>query len=109
MNLAALEQPAVFSALASDPDLRDLVELFARELPQRVEQIALAHDSGDWETLQRLAHQLKGAAGSYGFHQITPFAAGLEMAVKNGEPKQNIHRALAELIELCSRVRPGRP
>lgn len=107
MNLAGLEQSVVFSALAGDPELRELVALFAQEMPQRIRRLAEAFDSGDSETVGRLAHQLKGAAGSYGFHQITPYAARLETAVKAGETKAHVRRALDDLVALCSRVRAG--
>jgi HPt (histidine-containing phosphotransfer) domain-containing protein len=109
MKLSLLDQSVIFSALAWDPNLRDLVELFVREMPQRIDQLKAAYDSGDNEAVLRLAHRLKGAAGSHGFHQITPFAGALETAVKNNEPNRHIRRALDELVELCERVQPGTP
>ena len=109
MKLSVFDRSVVFSALASDPNLRELVELFAREMPQRIEQLWAAYQAGDHKTLQKLAHKLKGAAGSHGFHQITPFAARLETAIKNNESNRHLRRALDELVDLCSRVQPGAP
>ncbi len=101
----------LYSSLASDPDLAELVEIFVESLPERVESLRQAFEQGDWETLRRTAHQLKGAAGSYGFDPLSPSAAQLEQSVASG-PEQDveaIRQALEELLDLCSRVRAGTP
>ena len=107
-----MTQP-VYSSLASDPDLAELVEIFVESLPQRIQTLQQAFDQGDWETLRRTAHQLKGAAGSYGFDPLSPAAARLEQAVASAsDPEQElegIRQALDELLDLCSRVRAGAP
>ncbi len=78
-----MSQP-LYSSLATDPDLAELVEIFVESLPERVETLKQAFDQGDWETLRRTAHQLKGAAGSYGFDPLSPSAAKLEQRVDAG-------------------------
>jgi histidine phosphotransfer protein HptB len=99
----------VYSRLGGDPDLGDLVVMFAEELPKRMTALLESLNDGDWESLQRAAHQIKGAAGSYGFDAISPAAGRVEYAVRNGEPEEQIRTAVAELGELCSRVRCGQP
>jgi HPt (histidine-containing phosphotransfer) domain-containing protein len=99
----------VYSALGGDPDLQDIVEMFAKELPKRADAILGHLNRKDWESLQRTAHQLKGAAGSYGFLPISPFAGCIEAAVRNGEPEEVIRKTVEELVDLCSRARCGRP
>ena len=59
----------------------------------------------DWSSLERLAHQIKSAAGSYGFPEVTPVAAHLEQAVHEREPAEVIMLCLYETIDLCSRLR----
>ena len=49
--------------------------------------------AGQWDQLGRTAHQFKGAAGSYGFHQLTPSAAGLEAALAAALPGADPARA----------------
>jgi HPt (histidine-containing phosphotransfer) domain-containing protein len=63
----------------------------------------------DWGQLTRTAHQLKGAAGSYGFHALTSYAARLEHAAKDAQHEESILEALHELLDVCQRVRPGMP
>ena len=59
------------------------------------------------DELARLAHQLKGAAGSYGFDQITPFAARLEHCIRSGEPLTAVNAAVEDLVDACRRTRAG--
>ncbi len=85
------------SELADDEDLADLLNAFVKELPSRAAAIAEAADSGDHALLARLAHQLKGAAGSYGFSSITDAAR----AVEQGSTPETI----GQLRALCARAR----
>ena len=95
--------------MAVDPDLSELVELFVGEMPERVDALVRLHESGIREELRRAVHQIKGAAGSYGFHAITPCAAQLEMSLKTDRSDEQILREFKELLDLCRRVRSGVP
>lgn len=100
---------ALYSTLADDPDLGDLVDVFVNEIPDRVAGLAHCLASGDWEGLGRLAHQFKSAVGSYGFAQLVPPAVLLDAAVREGCAEDLVEEALVELSEMCSRVRAGSP
>jgi HPt (histidine-containing phosphotransfer) domain-containing protein len=97
----------VYSSLANDPDYEDLIELFVEEMPDRINAMETQAQSRDWSQLTRTAHQLKGAAGSYGFDTITPYAERLEKAAKDPQPEESILAALGELLDLCRRMRAG--
>lgn len=97
-----------YSSLATDPDLHEIVEMFVEEMPGRIRDLQQQFATNDWDELARLAHQLKGAAGSYGFDQITPYAARLERSVRNGLPMNEIRSAHEDLCQACGRVRAGR-
>lgn len=97
----------VYSNLASEPDLAELVQDFVNEIPERILRMQERADYQDWEGLRRLAHQIKGAAGSYGFGEVTPFAAQLESNLKAGEAEDIIRVNLNELIDICGRLRSG--
>ncbi len=99
----------LFSTLAEDPDLAEIVEMFVDEMPDRVENILNCFESEDWEGLRTASHQLKGAAGSYGFSSITPCAGVLEAAVKQTKPEDEIRSAVDELVAMCRCVRAGTP
>jgi histidine phosphotransfer protein HptB len=96
-----------YSALSADADFADIVAMFVEEMPGRVREFQSQFACANWDELARLAHQLKGAAGSYGFDPITPLAASLEKTIRNGEPLTTIRAALEELVDACGRVRAG--
>ncbi len=99
----------LYSSLGTDPYLSDIVELFVEEMAGRIQTLVEQFNSGDWGGLRRTVHQLKGAAGSYGFEEISPTAARLERAVDTDEPEQQIRAAVDQLINLCGRARAGGP
>jgi len=99
----------LYSIFGSDPDLGEIIELFVNEMPDRVARLLNALDAGDWEVLRRSAHQLKGAAGSYGFHPISASAERLEDALRENEPSVEIRRTAHALVDLCNSARAGAP
>lgn len=100
---------AYYSPLALDNDLAEIVAMFVDELPDRLEVLREALQAGDREKLGRAAHQLKGSAGSYGFPQITPFAARLEYASRANEAQATLSQMLNELAAACSKAQAGKP
>ena len=100
---------AIYSSLATDEDLAEIVEMFVEEMPGRVETFRQQYEQSDWEELRRTAHQLKGSAGSYGFGQITPAAAELESALRDGDPQVRVEQLLDAVIALCNQVTAGTP
>ncbi len=94
----------LLSEFADDPDMQELVELFVNELPERVAVLRIGLESNALEQVQRVAHQLKGASGGYGFPLIGDCAARVESAVKTGAAIDQIQRCVDELTELCKRA-----
>ena len=109
MTPAMNENTAIYSTVGEDPDLGELVEMFVEEMPDRIAALQQAFDCGDVKGLRRLAHQLKGSAGSYGFDQLTPLAAAVEFSVSENEPEEKIQKTLQELIGLGQQLRAGTP
>ena len=109
MHQDACETEALYSCLGGDPDLGEIVEMFVEEMPDRVARLREQVASQQWEGLRRTAHQLKGAAGSYGFDQITPYAARLEEALREDFPESRIREAVDVLAATCNRIRVGTP
>jgi HPt (histidine-containing phosphotransfer) domain-containing protein len=103
------ETELLYSSFGADPDMSELAEMFVDEMPVRIQCLTELVSSEDWQELGRFAHQLKGAAGGYGFDQLTPLAAHLETSVRDGNPEANIRDAADTLIDACSRVRAGAP
>lgn len=103
-DVAALDE-AIFSTLADDPDLGPLVEMYVSEMPDRMATLLRRFSSGDLSGLATTAHQIKGAAGSHGFDQVTPFAARLEVVAREKRPEHEVRAALDALVDVCRRLR----
>lgn len=99
----------LYSTLGADAELGELVELFVAEMPDRIAALERALADRDWGELRRAAHQLKGAAGSYGFGPLTPLAAAVEDTVRSERPADTLRGALEELLAACRQVRGGAP
>jgi len=94
----------LFSEFADDPDMGEIVELFASGLQERLEDFHRAIESSDTEALSRLAHQLKGAAGGYGYPSISNAACVVEKLSKQQAAFTELEPACHELMQLCQRA-----
>ena len=95
------------SDMADDEDMSELVDQFVATVPERIGALRAASVTGDRGCLGRLAHQLKGAAGGYGFPRISEAAAALEAACGVGLADATTS-ALEQLVHLMSRAQSGR-
>ena len=93
------------SEFAGDADMAEILHQFVRGLASRAHEVRRAAEGGDWETLRRLSHQLRGAAGGYGFHPITSAAASVEKAASAAADPVVIREQTEVLIDLCNRAR----
>ncbi len=90
-----------------DDDLVDLIDDFVTELDVDIASMRNKMESGDHEGLGRLAHQMKGAGGSYGYPMLTVAAKVLEEAAK-ARDVEACTTALDEFEALCQAVIRGR-
>ncbi len=89
-----------------DPDMREIVLEFVDSLRERITDLRAAYSADDWARLCALAHQLKGAGGSYGYEAITGVAARMEkdFALQRG---QAFDAYVKQLEALVSAARAG--
>lgn len=95
------------SEFADDPDMRELVELFVREMPQRAESLEAAWSGGRADELRRLAHQLRGASAGYGFAALGTQAGRVEDLLRSADPSSvlgGVREQVDELVRLCRSV-----
>jgi HPt (histidine-containing phosphotransfer) domain-containing protein len=100
------DQCLVSQLLSADPALRDIVREFVDGLAARLEELRLAHAKLDWEALTTLAHRLKGAAGSYGYPQISKLCAGMEQQFR-AHQAEKFAEWIADLARLTAAARAG--
>jgi signal transduction histidine kinase/DNA-binding response OmpR family regulator len=90
------------SDFASDPEMRDLVDEYVQRLPEEVSKLVSLLQDQQIEPLRRVAHQLKGSGGGYGFGKITELAAVADKSIKESAP---IDRLRTEIDSLISYIR----
>lgn len=109
MQSVVQRQPPLYSAFAEDPDLNAIVEKFVEEMPARAASILNSLQSEDWEGLRCATRQIRGAADSFGFAPLGPYAGEVEAAVVESRPEEEIRAAVEELLAMCDSVRRGTP
>jgi signal transduction histidine kinase/PleD family two-component response regulator/HPt (histidine-containing phosphotransfer) domain-containing protein len=92
------------SGLAGNEKLRGVLDRFIARLPERIDEMQRLLRESDLQNLARALHQMKGAAGGYGFPEITLAARRAEEAVKHCEDMKRIEADVDELVELIRRV-----
>jgi PAS domain S-box-containing protein len=94
------------AALLAKPKLAKLVERFIAGLDDRLTAIQHAVQDDDRKQLKVLAHQLKGAAGGFGFPQISRAASEVEFSTER--EIKDLTEAIQELTELCQQAKQTR-
>jgi len=98
----------LISELLEDPDMLPLVEGFLVLLAERMTRIEQHRAPVQRPELTSLAHQLKGAAGGYGFPTITEAARTVERFAGAGGTQREVDDAIAALGALCRAAVRGR-
>lgn len=103
---AAIPDRLVSALLADDPDLLDLVEEFVEGLGQRAEELRQAFEQLDWDCLVKIAHQLKGAGGSYGYGDLSKLAKEMEDAFR-AHSAEHFARQMTQFEQLIAAAWAG--
>ncbi len=103
-KLISMVEEKVYSEYASDPDFAELLVEFVDLIPTRIAAMRETVAARKASELTVLVHQLKGACGSYGFHEITPQASELEAALQAGATIDDLSLEIATFLETCSRM-----
>src|SRR5262245_20796355 len=94
-----------YSALSGDPEMTELLAQFVSELPLRLAEIRQAAQGHNLPEVRRLAHQLRGAGGSYGFPLLTTAAARVEDIAREQTSIKELRGALDQLTAIVERLR----
>ncbi len=103
VNTKPTSAEPLISELPDTPEFNEIVATFVPRLSQKLDEMDRAYGADDLAELAKLAHWLKGAGGTVGFHAFTDVSASLEQAAK-GRSTAEIPLRLAELRELAARV-----
>ncbi|MGB7327027.1 MAG: response regulator [Rubripirellula sp.] len=82
------------------PDFAAVVVEFSSFLDQQIEELSQANVAGDLEAVSRIAHLLKGSAGSAGFTDFDPSVARLESVTAQSD-LVDLESIVSELRQLA--------
>lgn len=99
----------IFSEFGHDEDFAELIEMFVDALPERMQNLRLAVVRQEVSEARRLAHQLKGAFGSYGFHPLTDVLQQLESDLHDNSSRAQVQNSLDAVLEKVARIQKGSP
>ena len=89
-----------------EPELAPLLPRFLANCKSEADQINAALTAGDWETVSRLGHAIKGAGGWYGFSGMARIGHRLQQAGTEMDA-QAVATHLAALRDYLEGVRVG--
>ena len=99
----------LYSEIADDPDIAEILVQFVGGLADSARRIERAAAANEPEILVRVVHQVKGAAGGFGFPSITRQAAVVEDGLRGGASLLELTPAIAALVRLCMAARVAEP
>ena len=100
---AGSPSPVVSSLPATDPVFREIVAGFVDTLSNKLEALQQAADKREFEEVARIAHWLKGAAGTVGFHDFTEPAIHLQACARE-QVAEEVDAAIVAIVELFGRI-----
>jgi response regulator RpfG family c-di-GMP phosphodiesterase len=92
------------SDFADDPEMKDLVEEYIKRLPIEVAKLLSVLEEKDTEAVRRIAHQLKGSGGGYGFAKLTELAAVTDHSIKKGADLDQVKGEIDALIDYVRQI-----
>ncbi|MBM4091545.1 MAG: response regulator, partial [Planctomycetes bacterium] len=97
---------AIVSQFADDRDFADILAGFVERLSNQSETLCKALEEDRLEDAERLAHQLKGAGGGYGYPTLSEAAKSLELAARDRDV-DGATVALAGIKDVCAAIQRG--
>lgn len=71
-----------------NPDLADIIPGYLESIKKDLIILEKSLKSGDFKTIAKISHQMKGTALSYGFPDLTKFGSQMEIASQAGDLPQ---------------------
>ena len=100
------QHPLTSSLLIDEPDMIDLVQRFVAKLPLYIVNITKSGEAKKWDELRKLAHDLKGVSGNYGFDDLYKLMQDIEFELTK-ENYTGVLSMINKLPVLNERIQAG--
>ena len=87
-----------------DKDMEALVQRFLARKRGDLDRLRSALSTGDFETIRRIGHDLKGSGEAFGFPELSAFGAALERAAVSSNERA-LRDELTAVEQFLSRLR----
>jgi len=101
---ASVSAQPLRSTMGDESAVQTLLTRFISRLPERVKALRTCLEEEDLEKLRQTVHQLKGAAGGYGYPQLTHQAGRAEQKLAAGDSLEAVRGEIESLIALVRSV-----
>jgi PAS domain S-box-containing protein len=92
------------STMMTQPGMLEIITQFVEGLPAEVKKMSDSLEKNDMNSLRKVVHQLRGAAGGYGFTPITAPAASAEASITASRDLKSITMEIESLIAMVRRI-----
>jgi PAS domain S-box-containing protein len=105
-DIVAGQGNAIISSFVNDPEMLPIIQRFVGRLPEQIDEMRRFLANHEFSELQRFAHKLKGAGGSYGYPTLTDACKTLEETAKACD-FANSTAAFEVVVVLVQAIRNG--
>lgn len=88
----------VYSRHSHDPEYHELIEYFVSAMPERRAMLIRQFADSDWLALGETAHKITGAAGGYGFEELSLMTKQLELHCRSKSRDERLIESLMRSI-----------
>lgn len=98
--------PIFSNMLAECPELWDVIDQFARGLPQQIDEMELAFANASYEQLVEWSRSLIQGGRGHGYPELAEYAAAVERSARD-RLHRDIDRHLGELRDMAQQILAG--
>lgn len=97
----------LISKFADDDAVSSTLPIFLEHLDKAKLELEQSFKEHDWKTIEKIAHSLKGSAGSFGFSQLASVAGRFEAEANGSCCNITGEELIKEIGGLAQRIKIG--
>ena len=86
-----------------DPDLKELIPDYLKNKERDLPIYREALEKGDFDSIARRGHSMKGTGGGYGFDELSSIGRAIENAAKNRDA-ESVRQSIIDLTDFLNKL-----